>query len=565
MRQGGQNTGKQNGWGKRQIDFSVAPPDRWLVSLIVLVACLIYVPFLHNPLQFDDFNFFNAQSWHQYFSTWRVFSLRAIPYATLSDTLGWVGPYLVPLRIESLAIHTLNGVLLYFWLKHLFGQLPERVGQQAVPVWFSLAGALWFVASPVAVYGAGYLVERTILMATMFALMSLLAWVKGITARRPLLLYAAALFCWLSILCKELAVMLPAVLMLQLLVLCRFDTASWRRSVFPLFLAGLASIYAYWAVLHSGIIDHSYEFDAHSLLARIKEMHVGFELKHILLLSRLTQATLFFKYLGLWLLPITAWMSIDMYLPIDMNVLNPVYLLGAVGYLVYGIIGFCLIIKKGEKGLLGLAMLVPWILFFTEFSVVRVQDIFVLYRSYLWMFALPAALPWLASQFSARRVLGLSFLLVLVSMPLAIDRLVSLSSAYLAWDDAAKLAERGPALPGMERIYYNRGNAELMLKQYMLARKDYELAIHFRPDYAAAWNNLANTYYAMGHFGQAEHDFHQALHFDPTLSQSWVGMGLCLEKKGALVQSRQAYGQGCRLGNPVSCKRFQSMKDRQHP
>ncbi|HVC49923.1 MAG TPA: tetratricopeptide repeat protein [Burkholderiales bacterium] len=549
---------RQLGWAHKQLGLAVAPPDRWLIGLIVLVACLIYAPFVHNPLQFDDFNFFNARSWTKYFSTWHLLALRAIPYATLSDTLGWFGSKMVLLRIESLFIHSLNGIFLYVWLKRLFATLPGRPAQPAAE-WLAFLGALWFVASPVAVYGAGYLVERTILMATMFALLALCFWVKGITTGSYLNLYAAAFFCWLSILCKELAVMLPALLALQQVALSGFNPRRMRQSAVPLCIAGLASVYAYWMISHTGIIGHAYEFNAQQLLQRTQNNHPGFDLGHDLFLSRLTQATLFFKYLGIWLVPVTAYMSIDMYVPLDLHVSNPFYLFGALGYLLYGAVGLYLIVRREEKGLLGLAMLVPWVFFFTEFSVIRVQDIFVLYRSYLWMFSLPVALPWLVRKVSARLVLGLISILILVSIPLSIDRLESLSSPYLTWNDAAKLAEREPALPGMERIYYNRGNAELMSGQYSLARADYDRAIHLRPNYAAAWNNLANVYYARNHFGNAENDFRTALRLDPTLSQSWVGLGLCLERKGEKPQAINAFQQGCRLENPNSCMDFQGL------
>ena len=44
-------------------------------------------------------------------------------------------------------------------------------------------------------------------------------------------------------------------------------------------------------------------------------------------------------------------------------------------------------------GLAGFALLSPWLLALTEFATVRAQEPLVLYRSYLWMSVLPAALP----------------------------------------------------------------------------------------------------------------------------------------------------------------------------
>ena len=44
------------------------------------------------------------------------------------------------------------------------------LGERAWPSWYAFAGACFFVAHPVAVYGVAYLVQRSILMATLFGL-----------------------------------------------------------------------------------------------------------------------------------------------------------------------------------------------------------------------------------------------------------------------------------------------------------------------------------------------------------------------------------------------------------
>ncbi len=46
---------------------------------------------------------------------------------------------------------------------------------------------------------------------------------------------------------------------------------------------------------------------------------------------------------------------------------------------------FILLLRGASKGLLGFALLFPWVLFATELASVRLQEPFVLYRSYLWI------------------------------------------------------------------------------------------------------------------------------------------------------------------------------------
>ncbi|EFK97765.1 hypothetical protein LDC_0180 [sediment metagenome] len=75
----------------------------------------------------------------------------------------------------------------------------------------SLLAALVFVMHPVAVYGAAYLIQRTILLATLFSLLSWLCVLRGLEERKPLWLWLSVLCYVDAVLSKEHAVMVPAV------------------------------------------------------------------------------------------------------------------------------------------------------------------------------------------------------------------------------------------------------------------------------------------------------------------------------------------------------------------
>jgi len=93
-----------------------------------------------------------------------------------------------------------------------------------------------------------------------------------------------------------------------------------------------------------------------------------------------------------------------------------------------------------------------------EFSTVRIQEPFVLYRSYLWMPGLFAALPvvfgWLAPK---KTYLALGLVCVLL-VPLTLNRIDTFSSALKLWDDVVKLIRDIPDFTATDRIYYNRGS-----------------------------------------------------------------------------------------------------------
>src|SRR5262249_50269450 len=102
-------------------------------------------------------------------------------------------------------------------------------------------------------------------------------------------------------------------------------------------------------------------------------------------ISVITQGWLFFRYLAAWLAPWPGWMSIDMRVPVPSDLLAWPQTLGFFLWLAYPICAMLLLRRGGRAGLAGLGLLAPWMLALTEITVARLQEPFVLYRSYLWM------------------------------------------------------------------------------------------------------------------------------------------------------------------------------------
>jgi hypothetical protein len=98
----------------------------------------------------------------------------------------------------------------------------------------------------------------------------------------------------------------------------------------------------------------------------------------------LNQSWLFFHYGVRWFLPVAEWMSINLRPPFPVTWGFP-HVLGIVGYLAVLAGGAFLLLRHRDwRAIVGLALLLPALLFGTEFTTVWVQDPFVLYRSYLW-------------------------------------------------------------------------------------------------------------------------------------------------------------------------------------
>jgi hypothetical protein len=406
---------------------------------------------------------------------------------------------------------------------------------------------------PVAVYGAGYLIQRTIVMATLFSLLALIAYLKGLEKDSKFWLWTSVVCYLLAVLSKEAAILLPAVMLALTIVVTRTSKSLIHR-LWPMYLACLL-IALYALSQKMGLIGASYELDApHMLEHAVDKADSSAALggRHDLLLSILTQCALFFKYVGLWLLPNPDWMSVDMREPFAGSLVSR-YLLAMLGFLAYGAVAVRLLFKRGSRGLVGLAMLFPWLMFFTEFSVIRIQESFVLYRSYLWMPGIFIALPFLLMQIKPRIALISGGMLALLLAIVAVDRLTTFSHPLLLWDDAEKLVHDKNDLPGVDRIYGNRALSFDGIKRYPDAIADYQTAISLNPKSAHYYQGMGITYLNMNEYTKSITAFNQALILEPGRVKSYYGRGMAnagLGNKGAALADLE---KSCELGWQSGC------------
>ena len=515
--------------------------------LVALVAAL-YGQFLHNPIVFDDLYFFMLDNdGNQPVSNYHfaLFELRSLPYATLAWTKAAFGLELINFRVGNLLLHAAVVLALFGFLAGLFTAVDvDRHDEGLSPQLLAFFAALLFALHPVATYAAGYLVQRTIVMATLFSLLALWVYVLGSVRQKPALLWLSVPFYYLAVFSKEHAIMLPAVL-LTLTVLLHADWRVKLKQRSGLF-AALAAIAVFVLLARKGLLGSVYEIEATDML-RLNGSELAYPL------SVVTQAWLFFKYALLWVLPNPAWMSIDMREPFARSLLSP-YLGAAVGFVAWGAVAFWLLLKRGPRGLVGFAMLFAWLLFFTEFSSVRIQEVFVLYRSYLWAPGAFCLLPVLLAKVNQRTAAFMLALLALAMFPVSMDRLMTLSHPVLLWDDAEKLVKGRADLPGAARIYYNRGTEMIHIGGLDKAILDLQQATVLSPDFAEAHGNLGAAYFQKGDWPNAIAAFSRAIDLahnagKPPSPRYIHGRAQALENIGQLEKSQIDYRESCRLAN----------------
>ncbi len=520
-------------------------------GVIVALACGLYLPFLGNPLVFDDWVFFGGSRF-SYYAThpFDIFSLRSLPYFSLAITFIVWGEIQAH-RIVSLVLHLACALALYKLLYDLLrltlqsnrpGSVPEAQLDAATWAWI---GAAVFAIHPVAVYGAGYLVERTIVVATLFSLLSIVLFVRGLERGSHADAISAALMYTLAVYSKEHSVLVPAAAVLAGLLVAADRRFAYRYSAIYLSACAPAAIFV--ALLSKRIIGDAYEPDFGLVAAQLEGVF-GLDIAHIpWSLSAVTQAGLFFKYIFLWLWPDARGMSIDLRIDFIKDWTPAWIFLKVSAFAIYGALGAMLLRRRGRAGLIGFGLLYTWILFLVEFSTARFQEPFVLYRSYLWGPGIAIAFVGALSYVPRRAALLVFAIACPVLLYQAHNRLVTFSSPLLLWEDAvAKLPDR--PVPWGSRTLYNLGREYMYAKRPEKAVSVVERCMTQYPDTYHCYFARGAIYYELGKFKQALPYFTRAITLKPRSGVAHYRLGMLLEKLGRDQEAKAYLRSAAELG-----------------
>ena len=449
--------------------------------------------------------------------------------AMLLGLLYWAQAVLIPVALGVLFTFLLSPVVSALQRQRL-GRIPSVMIVVGATL-LLLAGIAWFALNPTAVYAVAYLVQRSILMATLFSVVSLWAVLQAMATLRRRYWLLALLAYLAAMLSKEYALALPVLALALVVIVSRPSSA--RLATFGAAGAVLAALVAYPLYTRFGSILGT-PFDAVSV-AFVKQMDTmapGVE-RLAYPLSIVNQMWLFFEYGCRWFLPFTGMMAIDLRPPFPVKLTSQPHLLGVIGYLSLVAVSAVLMLRhRGRLALLGFCLFAPALLFVSEFSTVWIQDPFVLYRSYLWAIGVPGIIYLLACRVSKQTLALCSALMAVIFLWQATDRISSFRSELSAWNDAVQ--KLPPELVvGKSRAYLNRGQAYQNLGQDTRALRDYQRSTAFGDD----GEGLLNTGTILLAAGRAQ----EALQaFDGAKARGHSGVSLALNRGTALAAIGQA-------------------------
>jgi tetratricopeptide (TPR) repeat protein len=377
-------------------------------------------------------------------------------------------------------------------------------------------GVALFALNPVAVYAVAYLIQRSIVMATLFAALACLGWVRALTTGRKGW-YALAFVAYvLALLSKETALM-TVLLTVPLYVFVR--RPPWKRTlaVVGVAVAAVAALGMAAATLLpnlAAVLGQAFDQDSLAYARQLEALKPGVTAL-LFPLSILNEAALFFRYGLLWLFPNVQWMAIDVRPAFPLSLAAMPQLAGALAYVALLAGSAWLVLRRSDGwGLFGLGLLMAALLFMTEFLTVWVQDPFVLYRSYLWALPLPLllAVALEATGFQRQTLYQIGAIVAVLFGALAAERGLSMKDEFTVWSDAAaKVDLQAPAnAVGRWRPFQNRGAYYLDREMLDLALEDFSRAEQLGETQGAARFSRGVSLQLLRRYGEALIAFDQA-------------------------------------------------------
>jgi len=487
--------------------------------MIAAVGMIFYASALSYPLAFDSLSNLNPNHLQKIANAFHSNSLAMLQQRSVAWLSFILSPDLSPysFALGNIIIHCLNAILLFIFSQLIFTAGGEIKINSTKLMWLSFFAAIIFIVHPVAVYAVAYHIQRSILLAVFFSLLTFIFFICGYQKKNYLFLFLATVCYFFAIHSKEHIIILP----LGFIALA-FSLGQQTKIKPLLFCLGISAIFAVQIALSSkGIFGQTYEPWAG--LMQNKTNPNAFEIMPQVIsdpliypMSVLNQMFLFFRYFALWILPIPQKLAIDIALEFPENIFSFRLFFGAFLFLAYTFFAGFILSKNKTKKILGFILILPALLFSAEFSVVRYHEAFVLYRSYLCFFCLPLLIPALCSSIKGKIIFPILMLTCLVFSTVGLLKLKTFASPISLWQDAASQIDiSNKKLSSGYRPFVFLGGYLAIAGKNPEAVKALETAISLNPNFYLAYYNLGLTYSNMTNFSAAIKAFESALKLSP--------------------------------------------------
>jgi protein O-mannosyl-transferase len=518
------------------------PPNRDEARTALLFAALgfpllvwiLYAGVVRGPLVYDDLEILSKRL-YQIERLPQVLDIalaRGVPRKVgrislaLNYLMGGADP--TGYHVLNLALHALNGVLLYLFALRLLRLLPPEQAVRKRAVAIAFGGALVWLVHPVQTQAVSYVWQRFTVLSTTFFLGSLLAYLRareGPARSRGWWLGGAALCGLLAVGTKENAATLPLVVVLvELAFLQPRPLRVTRRTI----IAGAAAALAFAAI---AAVFLGPRF-AHMIAQ--DSAHRGFTP----LERTMTEWRVVLDYVSLLAWPNPSRLRLEYDYPISRGLLSPPTTLASL-LVIAALLAFAVVVRRA-RGLAAFAIL--WYLgnLVIESSFVPLGLVFE-HRLYL-----PSMMPLLlAAAFVLTLPLPDRRWLALLAVPVAVLCAWTVERNKVWADPIALFEDNAAKAPRLPIVQFNLGRVYFAKGRYEEARAAFARAVSLKPDLEEAQDSLALVYLVgLDRPAEARRILEDVLARDPTNVASHLNLGLTLwrleDSRGAIREFESA-------------------------
>lgn len=500
---------------------------RLMIVLIPLVALIGYFPTLRAPFIYDDKSLIvenesikSLAHPERFFIERKSFSAKNDfiiyrPLATLSFALNYALGKFNPMgyHLVNLLLHAINGILLFYLLRLI---LKNSL--------LSLIAALLFVCHPLQTEAISWISGRCNGLFLLFYLLSFICFVRWRQGERAMTGYFISLAGYaLALLSKEMAVLLPAVLLVYDYHFLPRNTVSIKKQI-KIYLPFLFIAVAYLLIRYN-------------VLGRTSQTGYwgGGIFPTVLTMSK----AVVFWYLQLAFLPVR--LSVDHLVPLSFSIREPWVLISFL--VILGIaIGTMLLYKRNRY----LSFGVFW--FFLNFlpvsNLIPLQAIAAERFLYLPIIGFLIVLVWgihrLVTNHAPPNLNRPALLTIFPGLlvfysAVSIHRNFQWADEYAFWSSTLKVSPCSvPAHINLGLWYHEKG-------EYDKAVEEYLIAIKYDPNRAIAHSNLGDTYQKKGLYAEAIREYVIAAGITPDLFEAYNNSGNAYKRQGNFAQAIEQY------------------------
>ncbi|MEW6137767.1 MAG: tetratricopeptide repeat protein [Thermodesulfobacteriota bacterium] len=520
-----------------------------------VVACVLYHPALNAEMYYDSRAHILAKE--DVYAKGRVIEVLGTYPQRPITILSFYGNYLYSgmapfwFRLTNLVMLAMTGVVITVLVDTILGISPQ--GDRWQHMGASIAAGIVFVIHPILTWGTLYIWQRAALLASMFYVSSVVAYLATRLSRVSskaagyaicLLLFEAALFS------KENSISLPAVLILAEIA---FFSPTWgsllkRGSVFALVAA--------LSVLGLSLLEHPYG-DAKmtgGILAMVSHYYesAGLTLKQVLL----TQSRMFFFYLSLIVAPIPSRAQLVLPQVISSSLTDPpTTAIAVLGVAVLVPVGLALLWKRPVWGfgllfyavaLLPESLLVPEYAYFGYRPIIPMVGILILAADCVPR-AFNAVAHWRRAGKAACMVLGICggvYVGLIAGETFGLAELWRDRVAF--WQDVVtRFPDREHGVERTTRVHalYNLGSSLLEQKRVPEALEVFQEACRIAPDHAESNNAAGVILHRLGRLSEAENHLRRAVELKPNDSRARANLERLLKETESSAEITREKGR----------------------